>query len=126
LHFLYVSIDINKNSIDTYRNVLKNKIPNAFFVHQDLKNLVKQYPNINTIVSPASSYGDMNGGIDRTINEILSNIEQDVKQRIENIGVYDNSYRKYLPVSQCEIVHKNNMFLFVCTNYDNTYETCIK
>lgn len=108
-----IFFDINKNFIDAYKNVLQNISPNFQFVCDSLENLVKRYPNINAIVSPANSYGYMNGGIDRYINQLLDNVEPIVRDRIEKIGVYDNSGRKFLPIGNCEVIFKNNIFLFV-------------
>ena len=44
---------------------------NTNFIHTDLDSLIKNNSNINAIVSPANSYGWMNGGIDQFINKLL-------------------------------------------------------
>jgi O-acetyl-ADP-ribose deacetylase (regulator of RNase III) len=108
-----IFFDINKNAIKQYEDILKMKIPNSLFIHCDLNDLVQKYAEINAIISPANSYGFMNGGIDRNINEILDNIEKDVQNRINIVGLYDNSGRKYLPIGKCEVIMKNNKYLYV-------------
>lgn len=110
LQFIFFDRDLNK--IQKYTNVLRN-IPGTNFIHDDLENLLNKNSLINCIVSPANSYGFMNGGIDRDINTIMDNIEVDVKQRIEEVGNYDRSGRKFLPIGKCEVIQKNNKILFV-------------
>ena len=108
-----IFFDMNKSFISSYQNVLQNNMSNTKFIHTDLDTLIKQNPFINAIVSPANSYGFMNGGIDRDINKIMNNIEIDVKQRINQIGNYDSRGDRFLPVGKCEVVTKSNMHLFV-------------
>jgi O-acetyl-ADP-ribose deacetylase (regulator of RNase III) len=109
LKFIFFDRDAAK--VQAYKEVLQF-IPNCEFVHSDLDILLMN-KNVNAIVSPANSYGFMNGGIDRDINRIMDNVEQQVKQRIGQVGIYDNSGRKFLPVGNCEVISKNNKFLFV-------------
>jgi O-acetyl-ADP-ribose deacetylase (regulator of RNase III) len=108
----FIFFDINKNNIEQYQKVLENKIPNSIFLCDDLESLIKKYP-INCIVSPANSYGFMNGGIDKVINKIFNNIEPLVQYRIKQVGFTDNSERYFLPVGYCEVVQKDNLYLFV-------------
>jgi O-acetyl-ADP-ribose deacetylase (regulator of RNase III) len=109
----FIFFDMNKNFIEKYKLVLQNKIPHAEFYCEDLETLILKYPNINAIISPANSYGFMNGGIDRTIDKILNNVEYLVKQQIEQVGQIDRSGRSFLPVGNCIVIPRNNYFLFV-------------
>ena len=115
-----VFFDKNKKFIESYEQILKDIIPNCSFICSDLKTLIATHKNINALVSPANSYGYMNGGIYMYIDEILK-IESSVKKMIEMCGNNDDGLRKYLPVGRCEMVktdNKNNNnhnidFLFV-------------
>lgn len=109
----FIFFDLNKNFIDKYKIILNNEIPNSYFIHDNLESLLQKHKFINTIISPANSYGFMNGGIDTVINTILDNVEPLVKQKIIQFGSIDNSGRNYLPVGKCFIVEKNNYYLFV-------------
>jgi len=108
----FVFFDKNNDFIDEYRKVLQH-IPDTYFVCETLDSLLQKYPEINAIVSPANSYGMMNGGIDTDINRLLNGVESDVQQSINKYGKSDYSGRKFLPVGQCLILEKNNMLLFV-------------
>jgi O-acetyl-ADP-ribose deacetylase (regulator of RNase III) len=108
-----IFFDIKKDFIEQYRFILGNKIPNSIFIHDDLESLLQKNKNVNAIVSPANSYGFFNGGIDRTINDILDNIEPIVKEKIEKVGSVDKSGRSYLPIGKCIVIQRNNYFLFV-------------
>jgi O-acetyl-ADP-ribose deacetylase (regulator of RNase III) len=108
-----VFFDLNKIFIETYKNALQSKMKNTSFIHTDLDTLIKNNSNINAIVSPANSYGWMNGGIDQFINKLLNGVEFDVKQRINKVGMIDSRGDRYLPVGKCEVVYKCNKYLFV-------------
>jgi len=110
LQFIFFDRDLDK--IQKYKHILQN-ISGTNFMHNDLDNVINNNPSINCIVSPANSYGFMNGGIDKDINRIMNNVELDVKQRIELVGNYDKSGRKFLPIGKCEVIQKNNKILFV-------------
>ncbi|ATZ80686.1 macro domain containing protein [Bodo saltans virus] len=106
---------MNEKNIKAYESVLANKIKGVKFVCGFLDDVMKNHSGINAIVSPANSYGIMNGGIDRDIEKML-HIEEDVQKRIQKVGVPDAFYqhaRRYLPVGKCEVVFKNGIYLFV-------------
>jgi O-acetyl-ADP-ribose deacetylase (regulator of RNase III) len=109
----FIFFDMKIEFIEQYKFILENKIQNSIFLNVTLDSLMQQYKDVNAIVSPANSYGIMNGGIDRNINEILNNIEPYVKQKIEQVGAVDRSGRSYLPIGKCIIIPRNNYILFV-------------
>jgi O-acetyl-ADP-ribose deacetylase (regulator of RNase III) len=108
-----IFFDFKEDFIEQYKFILENKIPNCAFLHESLDSLLQKNKDINAIVSPANSYGIMNGGIDRNINDILNNVEPLVKQKIEQVGMIDRSGRSYLPIGKCIVIPRNNYFLFV-------------
>lgn len=112
----FVFFDHDQNFINVYEQKLKHIIPNSIYICSDLAALIQNHPEINSIVSPANSYGFMNGGIDKYIDELFQ-VEQTVKHMIEKCGQTDDGLRKYLPVGKCEQVKINNSqnvnFLFV-------------
>ncbi len=92
-------------------------MPEAEFLYCNLDTLIKERPEISAIVSPANSYGIMNGGIDNILH-----IERSVKNMIELKGDVDNGFRRYLPVDRCKVVqcdHDTIKYLFVMPTMKN-------
>jgi O-acetyl-ADP-ribose deacetylase (regulator of RNase III) len=107
-----IFFDKDYNKINKYKNVLSH-IPNFEFIHSDFDQIMLN-KNINAIVSPANSYGYMNGGIDSNINMFLNNIQPIVQNQISKYGFLDQAGRNYLPVGKCIVVKStNNFYLFV-------------
>jgi uncharacterized protein (UPF0147 family) len=110
-----VFFDLKKKSVETYKNILQNKMKNASFVHTDFDTLIKTNSKINAIVLPINSYGIVieDTNINKNINKILDDAKLNIKKKINDVGIQDNNGIKYLPVGKCEIMLKDNMFLFV-------------
>jgi len=65
-------------------------------------------------VSPANSFGEMNGGIDYYLDDfVLQDISILVKKRIEQIGQINKMNKKYLPIGSCILVQHPNSKQFL-------------
>lgn len=71
-------------------------------------NVLLENNKIDGIVSPANSFGYMNGGIDNIYKEIFPNIQQTVQNTINNIGLMSDLNKNYLPVGSAITVKTNN------------------
>ena len=69
-----------------------DKYSNVEVVLSDFKTFMKLNPNIECIVSPANSYGIMNGGYDSAISDFLGwDFQEKVKQYIKDNYYIQNS-----------------------------------
>lgn len=73
----------------------------------DVNDLVNKY-NITALVSPANSFGYMNGGIDNIYSQMFPGIQQQVQHKISTFGIKDNSNRNYLPIGSAITVPTNS------------------
>ncbi len=65
-------------------------------------------------VSPANSFGEMNGGIDYYLDDfVLQDISILVKKRINEIGQINKMNKKYLPIGSCILVQHPNSKQFL-------------
>ena len=106
----FIFFDISKEKITDYKNVLnplKSKV-DMNFICADLLNLITKIKDNIIIVSPANSYGDMTGGIDRDICKINDKIQYLVKKQIEKSKFIDLDNNKLIPVGHCDLVQINN------------------
>ena len=83
-------------------------------IESSVEDLIKKH-HIDAVVSPANSFGFMNGGIDKVYMKLFNGIESIVQNRIMQIGIHKNNYRsKYLPVGSAITVQtKNNLCPFL-------------
>lgn len=86
--------DINKSFVEELSSLNKYGIKS---VHGNIIDIVKTN-KIDALVSPANSYGFMNGGIDKVYTRIFPDIQNKVQTRIKEINILDPSYRPYIPV----------------------------
>jgi O-acetyl-ADP-ribose deacetylase (regulator of RNase III) len=109
IHFF----DINKDLIQIYKKYLSqfNYIISNFYV-SDVENIINA-TKINCIVSPANSFGHMNGGIDKIYTKIFNNIEETVQKLIKNKQIKESGLGYYLPVGQNLIVKTHH---HICSN----------
>jgi O-acetyl-ADP-ribose deacetylase (regulator of RNase III) len=84
--------DINKNNLDALKSEFQ-QIPNFEFVDKSINSV-----DADCIVSPANSYGIMDGGVDRIINYSLNYISEKVQNQIQI------KYGGEQPVGTCMIV----------------------
>lgn len=84
--------DLNKDVINVYSKVFED-LPNFIFKRA---NITSQKGDV--IVSPANSYGQMDGGVDRAINYSLDYISEDVQKLINEL------YYGEQPVGTCLLI----------------------
>lgn len=82
-------------------------IPRISVEYHDVKDLIKS-GKLDIIVSPANSYGHMDGGIDEIYMEIFCDIQHNVMTKIRSYKIKDRFKLKYLPVGSATLVETNN------------------
>ena len=98
-----IIFDINKEFIQEAKRLEKYGIK---VVEMDVNNLINSY-QIDTLVSPANSFGYMNGGIDKVYSDIFSGIQQTVQNKIKEVGVMSNMGKYAIPVGSAITVQTN-------------------
>lgn len=99
-----IFFDINKEFIDEAKRLAKYGIQSMLI---DVKQLIDSI-EIDMIVSPANSFGYMNGGIDKIYTELFSGIQTTVQNKINELGFISNLGKKYLPIGSAITVKTNN------------------
>jgi O-acetyl-ADP-ribose deacetylase (regulator of RNase III) len=89
---IIIFCDINKENLDALRTTF-GKLPNFEFVQNNINSI-----QADCVVSPANSYGLMDGGVDRIINYSLNFISEKVKDIIQF------RYKGEQPVGTCIII----------------------
>ena len=90
----FIFFDIEKNLVKELKKVLNDHIPNAIFTLEDVRNI-----KADVFVSPANSFGIMDGGIDEIYMEMFSGIQETVQQEIKKRSFLKDKYgRNFLPV----------------------------
>lgn len=98
--------DINDELIKEAKRLEKYDITS---IKIDVNNLVKD-KKLDFIVSPANSFGYLDGGIDSLYMKLFPGIQSTVQNTIKNIGLETKSKKYYLPVGSAITVptcHKN-------------------
>ncbi len=99
-----IIFDINKDFILEAMRLEKYGVKTMVSDVENLLNDVK----IDMIVSPANSFGKMQGGIDKVYTEIFPEIEQTVQNKIKKVGFTTPTGEKYLTVGSAISVKTNN------------------
>lgn len=90
-----------KNYFENYDNIFVEQI--------DAKDLFTLSVKPDIVISPANSFGFMDGGIDYVYSRVLfPNVEKNVKLAIKNIGIQTMIKRYYLPIGSAIIVPTEN------------------
>jgi len=76
-------------------------------VKDEVESLVYDY-KIHALVSPANSFGDMRGGIDKSYTEMFPNIQRKAQARIKDFGLRTNAGRNYLPIGSAVTIPTEN------------------
>lgn len=100
----FIIFDIDSNFIREAQRLAKYGIN---VMHIDVKNLINT-TKVDAIVSPANSFGFMNGGIDQVYSEIFNDIEKNVRDKIKMLDIVNNDGQCYLPVCSAITVKTNN------------------
>lgn len=95
-------LDINKNMTDAWQQYFKG-IENVEIVNAYFQDFMQEHPEVVGIVSPANSFGLMDGGYDKAIIDYLGpNAQTNV------LTVLDAVYKGYQPVGTCLAVPFGN------------------
>lgn len=112
----YIFFDIDDDLLNAYAIALSD-IDNVEVCDEptDLRDLEE----IDAFVSPANSYGYMNGGIDAIYSQIFPNVQKILQSKISKLGFRDISGRAILPVGSATIVTiesigTNQSFQLIC------------
>lgn len=78
-------LDINKNMTDAWSKYFEN-IENVEIVHNYFSNFMDEHQDVDAIVSPANSFGLMDGGYDKAITdyfgkELMKEVQKDILLR---------------------------------------------
>lgn len=115
-----IFFDQNNDKINQYNKILKFAIPNLKFLHATLDNIIDEYYETNPfiLVSPANSYGNMNGGIDKYIIDKFPLVNKRVQSLIKKSPYVDSSERSFIPVGKMDFVElddKKNILIVAPT-----------
>jgi O-acetyl-ADP-ribose deacetylase (regulator of RNase III) len=78
----FIFFDYKDTFVSETESILSEHIPNAQFVTTDVREL-----DADIYISPANSYGWMNGGIDGVYSEMFPNVSSIVQQKIGEVSV---------------------------------------
>lgn len=98
-----IIFDVNTEFIDEAKRLEKYGIK---VIKIDVNDLIEKY-NITALISPANSFGFMNGGIDKVYTNIFPGIQATVQNRISMFNIEDKFGRKYLPIGSAITVKTN-------------------
>jgi O-acetyl-ADP-ribose deacetylase (regulator of RNase III) len=92
----FLFFDTKYDLISTLESKL-SRFSNVWFSVGKIEDLITT-EKMDAIVSPANSFGFMDGGIDRNYMLLFPGIEEKVKDNIEKIGVLNSANRKHMPI----------------------------
>ena len=91
---IFLFFDIDKQHVRAHQKLLENQIPNSQFILEDVRKI-----KADVFVSPANSYGYMDGGIDEIYSEMFPGIQKTVQDKIKAVSTINTRYGKpFLPV----------------------------
>lgn len=98
-------LDINKNMTNAWYQYFKD-VENVEIVNDYFSNFMDEHSEVTGIVSPANSFGLMDGGYDKAIIDYLGHYAQ-----TNVLTVLDAVYNGYQPVGTCLAVPFHNYFI---------------
>lgn len=99
-----IIFDITTKFIDEANRLKKYNIK---VINIDANDLIKKH-NVGAIVSPANSFGFMNGGIDKVYMQMFPGIQNSVQSKISGFNIKDKSNINYLPIGSAIVVPTQN------------------
>lgn len=87
-------LDINKAMTDAWHKYFD--LPNVEIVNEDFATFMNKHSNIEAIVSPANSFGFMDGGYDKAIIDYLGE-----RAQTNVLTMLDAVYNGYQPIGTC-------------------------
>lgn len=96
--------DTNETIIEELKKKFSQK--EEFYINYEIGNIenICQSRHIDAIVSPANSFGYMDGGIDAIYMRMFENIENIVMDFVKNNGVPNSVGEKYMPIGSAFFV----------------------
>lgn len=79
----------------------------------------------DVFVSPANSYGFMNGGIDAIYSSMFPGVQQTVQSMIAQLGLKDPSHRDWLPVGSAVMVKARDNAWIMCAPTMSTPQSLV-
>lgn len=107
----YILCDIHKELCDLWRSKF-SKFDNFTIMHEDVRKIKTK--GLTAFVSPANSFGFMNGGIDAVYMKMFPGIEKLVQQKIKSFGIKSTLDRYFLPVGGATIVPIDDNNVLIC------------
>lgn len=101
-HKIIYLLDINKDMTDAWYTYFKDA-PNVKIINDYFSDFMDEHPEVEGIVTPANSFGLMDGGYDKAIIDYLGQQAQ-----TEVLIMIDIAYQGYQPVGTCLNVPFNN------------------
>ena len=98
-----IFFDINDDFINIYKEIIKSNKIKFSFIKKDVESLLQLY-KFNAIISPANSFGNMNGGIDRIYKKMFPKIDIRLVNEINNLKLASCGYGYYIPIGSNIIV----------------------
>jgi len=96
----FIFFDLNHGLIETYQKHLNRELPDAEFIQSDVRQI-----DADVYVSPANSYGWMDGGIDDIYRKMFPGIQSIVRTEIaKNYDPKFNNEPPFLPIGSAVIV----------------------
>lgn len=99
-----IIFDINNKFINEAKRLEKYGIT---VINTDVNNLIQNY-NVIAVISPANSFGFMDGGIDKVYMDIFPNIQNTVQNKLSMFNIKDKNGRNYFPIGSAITVQTHN------------------
>jgi len=99
-----IIFDINSDFIKEAERLSKYGIT---IIKSDVENLINT-KKIDAIVSPANSFGFMNGGIDKIYMNLFKDIQKIVQNKINDFAFGSNFGKAYLPIGSAITLQTGN------------------
>lgn len=118
-------LDINKNMTDAWQKYFKpfGEVEDIEIVNEDFATFMDKHPNIEAVVSPANSFGLMDGGYDKAITDYFGEgLMKDVQKSIllkwcgeqpvgtsMTVPIYNRKFTTILGTRYCVLIHTPSM-----------------
>ena len=115
-------LDINKNMTDAWEKLF-HPLKDVEIINEDFVSFMDKHPNIEAVVSPANSFGLMDGGYDKAITDYFGeSLMKDVQKSIllkwygeqpvgtsMTVPIYNRKFTTILGTRYCVLIHTPSM-----------------
>lgn len=118
-------LDINKNMTDAWQKYFKSfgEVEDIEIVNEDFATFMDKHPNIEAVVSPANSFGLMDGGYDKAITDYFGkDLMKEVQRKIMfdwrgeqpvgtsmSVPIYNRVFNTIYGSKICQLIHTPSM-----------------